>query len=208
MYVQFDQPEVWPEISQRVLATGAVTDYRESAVRTTTGGVMHRQWMRNPGAVAIIALDAEDRVAVVNQYRHPVGMRLIEPPAGLLDVDGEEPVEAARRELAEEAGLAAANWNILADIYPTPGSSSERLRVYLARELTETTRPAGFVPCHEEADMGLTWVPLDDLVTAVQQGRISNIGMVTGVLALALARATNRLADLRDADEPWQAHEY
>lgn len=207
MGIRLDQPEQWQEVSQRVLASGAVSDYRESEVTTTDGCVMVRQWLRNPASVAIIALDEHDRVAVVNQYRHPVQMRLVEPPAGLLDVPGESPLEAARRELAEEAGLGAEDWKILADLYPTPGSSSEQLRIFLARELHTAPRPAGFVLSDEEADMGLTWASVAELKFGVLSGQISNIGLTTGILALSLAQETNTIEDLRDGDSPWNTYE-
>ena len=159
---------------------------------------MAREYLHHPGAVGIIALDDSDRVALVRQYRHPVRHRLIEPPAGLLDVHGEDPQLAARRELAEEVGLAAETWHVLVDLFTTPGILAERLRVYLARDLVEVDAPDGFTRSGEEAHMDTVWAPLPDLVDAVLAGDLHNPTMISGVLATWAARQRN-YAGLRSA---------
>jgi ADP-ribose pyrophosphatase len=114
--------------------------------------------------------------------------RLIEPPAGLLDVAGEDPLVAAQRELAEEVGLAAARWEQLVDLYTTPGIVAERLRIFLARDLVEVASPDGFVRSGEEAHMDTVWASLPDLVDAVLAGDLHNPTLVGGVLATWAAR--------------------
>ena len=126
-------------------------------------------------------------MALVRQYRHAVRHRLIEPPAGLLDVDGEDYLLAAQRELAEEVGLAADTWHVLVDLFTTPGIIGESLRVYLARDLHPAEAPAGFVKEGEEAEMELSWATLIDLVDAVLDGDLHNPTMVSGVLATWVA---------------------
>ena len=96
--------------------------------------------LEHPGAVAS-GLDDDDRLMMIFQYRHPLRRRLWELPAGLLDVAGEDPRETAKRELAEETGLAAAEWAVLIDVAPSPGFSDESVRVFLARGLREVRRP-------------------------------------------------------------------
>ena len=147
-----------------------------------------REYVDHPGAVAIIAVDEQDRVLLVSQYRHPVRSELWEPPAGLLDVAGEPAVVAAARELAEEADLRADTWHVLVDFYTTPGGSSERIEVFLARGLHEVPEGERHVRIHEEADMVPVWVPLDDAVDAVLAGRLHSPTAVVGVLAAARAR--------------------
>lgn len=137
--------------------------------------------VEHPGAVIILAVDEQERVLVVEQYRHPVGMRLVELPAGLLDVPGEDPVLAAKRELLEEGAHTADEWTHLLTVTPSPGLLAEQHVLYLARGLRHVENRGGFVLHHEEADMTMSWVPFDDLLDGVLAGRISN-----GPLALAV----------------------
>ncbi|GAA1396233.1 NUDIX hydrolase [Luteococcus peritonei] len=207
MTTPVDIPETWQITDHRVLGTGRVCSFVEDQVQPPSGEPFRRQFMTHPGAVAVIALDQDDRVAVVHQYRHPVGMRLVEPPAGLLDAEGEDFLAAARRELAEEALLQASNWRVLVDIFSTPGGCDESIRVYLARGLSEAPRPEGFVVEDEEAHMETSWVPLDELVASIMAGTMQSPSLVSGVLALQTARLSGALDQLRPADAPWPARE-
>lgn len=204
---RWDHAESWQVSRHEVRATGRVCDFINDTVTSPSGETFDRQYVTHPGAVGIIALDENDRVAVVRQYRHPVGMVLVEPPAGLLDVEGEDWLSAARRELAEEAMLAADDWRVLVDLCTTPGGCQETLRIYLARGLRSAPRPDGFVLEGEEVDMTVGWEPLDDLVDAVLAGHCQSPTLVAGVTSLALARATGRIDDLRPADCPWPIRE-
>lgn len=131
--------------------------------------------LEHPGAVVILAVDEQERAFVVRQYRHPVGHRLVELPAGLLDVTGEDPQVAAERELREEAQLVAEEWTHLLSTYSSPGLSSEQIHVYLARGLGEAPdRGADFELHHEEADMTSEWVPVADLLDGFMAGRLAN----------------------------------
>lgn len=200
-----DEPLHWPVRSHTSLGAGAISEFVSDVVQTPDGQLMTRDYLLHPGAVGVIALDDAERVVVVRQFRHPVGLRLIEPPAGLLDADGEEWVDAARRELAEEAQLQASDWRVLVDFLSSPGCLQETLRVYLARGLSPAARPDGFVVEHEEADMEVCLVPLDDLVTAIYAGRVQNPTMVVGGLAAYAALRTRRVEELRRPGAPWPA---
>ncbi|SDS27421.1 ADP-ribose pyrophosphatase [Friedmanniella luteola] len=202
-----DVPLAWPVEGSTVLGHGHIADFRQDQIRTPDGSLITREYLQHPGAVAVIALDAEERVALVRQYRHPVRHRLVEPPAGLLDVDGEDYLAAVQRELAEEVDLAAGEWHVLVDQFSTPGIVGESVRVYLARDLRGTAAPDGFVREGEEADMDVVWAPLSDLVDAVLAGRLHNPSLVSGVLAAEAARSRG-WASLRPADAPWPAREH
>ena len=139
--------------------------------------------LEHPGAVVILAVDDDDRVLVLQQYRHAVSARLVELPAGLLDVAGEDPEVAARRELREEALLLAERWTHLLTTYSSPGLSSERISYYLAQGLSPAPDRGGFEPEHEEADMTTAWVPFDDLLKAVLAGRVSDGTTAQALLA-------------------------
>ncbi|HEU0256364.1 MAG TPA: NUDIX hydrolase [Microbacteriaceae bacterium] len=162
-----------------------------------------REYVAHPGAVAILALDEAERVLLINQYRHPVRSMMWEIPAGLLDVDGESPLAAARRELAEETDLVARDWAVLGEYYTTPGSSSEAIRIYLARGIAAAERP--FEREAEEADIRLRWVPLEAAVTAVLGRRIQNPSAVVGLLAAYAARSRG-WQSLAEPDAPWERH--
>ena len=177
----------------RVLARDTVHEGRVISLELDTvampgGGESVREIVRHPGAVAVVAVDDEDRVVLVRQYRHPFGEHLWELPAGLRDADGEPPLETAKRELAEEALLSAARWSLLTTSYNSPGFCDEMVLVYLAEELSDVERPEGFVVEHEELDMTVERVPLDDAVQRVFDGDIRNASAVIGLLATAHAR--------------------
>ena len=189
----------FPVESSTDIYKGNVMALRADDVVMPGGRVARREIVEHPGAVAIAALDPDDRVMMIHQYRHAVGRRLWEMPAGLLDVAGEDPVEAARRELREEAGLEAAEWSTLLDLVPSPGFSDEAIRVFLARGLTDVGRPD--LGDDEEADMTTRWVTLSVAVRMVLAGTIVNAATVAAVLAAhALAGSP---AAARPADAPW-----
>jgi len=161
----------------------------------------------HPGAVAVIALDDEDQVLLIRQYRHPVGMYLFEPPAGLLDVAGEDPLVTAQRELAEEAGVSARRWNVLVDLFNSPGGSSEAIRVYLARGLSALPDGRVVTGEAEEAHLPQAWVSLQQARDLVLGGRIGSPSAVAGILAL-LAHQSPAAPELRPADAPWRPREW
>ena len=202
-----DEPLVWPVRSHILLGGGLVSDFVRDEVEVPDGSVMLRDYLVHPGAVGVIALDEAERVVVVRQFRHPVGFRLIEPPAGLLDADGESWLAGAQRELAEEAELAASDWRVLVDYMTSPGCLQESLRIFLARGLSAAERPDGFVVEHEEADMEVCLVPLEDLVRAIYEGLVQNPTMVVGALAAYAALRTGRVDRLRTPDAAWPARE-
>ncbi|WP_051023434.1 NUDIX domain-containing protein [Nocardia pneumoniae] len=185
-------------VSSRTVYSGAILALRLDQVSMPGGRVVEREVIEHHGAVAVAAIDGDDNVVLINQYRHPIGARLLELPAGLLDVAGEDPLLAARRELAEETGLAAREWSVLVDVVLSPGFTDEALRVYLARDLYEIDRPE---PELEEADLEVVRMPVDAAVRAALAGEIVNATAVAGVLALAAARVGG--AELRPPDAPW-----
>lgn len=200
-----DEVVSWPILEHSTLGRGVIQEFVRDHVRTPSGETMVRDYLVHTGAVGIIALDEADRVLVVRQYRHPVGFRLIEPPAGLLDQDGEGWLDAARRELAEEAEVEASDWRVLVDFMTSPGCLQESLRVFLARGLAPAPRPHGFVSEGEEAHMDVALVPLDDLVDAIYAGRVQNPTMVVGALAAHTALRTGRVHTLRTPASVWPA---
>lgn len=202
-----DVPLSWPVASSRVLADGRIASFVEDQVHAPDGEEMTREYLRHPGAVGIIALDDQSRVAFVRQYRHAVRHRLIEPPAGLLDVDGEGYLLTAQRELVEEAGLAAGSWHVLVDLFTTPGILAESLRIYLARDLAAADAPEGFARSGEEAHMDTVWAALDDVVDAVLAGDLHSPSLVAGVLAAWTARQRDDFASLRPASAGWAARD-
>jgi 8-oxo-dGTP pyrophosphatase MutT (NUDIX family) len=155
------------------------------------GSTAVREVVVHPGAVAIVAIDADDQVVMVNQYRHPIGRTLDELPAGLMDVPGEAPLAAARRELFEEAGLNARRWDLLLDLHTSPGMTDELIRVFLARELSEVDLAERFVPEAEEITMTVHRVPLAKAAQQALSGAITNGVAVAGILAASVAAADN-----------------
>jgi 8-oxo-dGTP pyrophosphatase MutT (NUDIX family) len=193
-----------PLLGRETVFHGRIWDVRRDAFAYGDDAIrIEREYVDHPGAVAVLVLDDDDCVLLIKQYRHPVRAREWEIPAGLLDVRHEPALDAAQRELAEEADLVASDWAVLVDYFTTPGGSSEAIRIFLARGVTEADAP--FDREHEEADMELRWVPLDDCVDAVLARRIGNPSLARGVLAAAAARARG-WRSLSPANAPWPAH--
>ncbi|MEV4927745.1 NUDIX hydrolase [Streptomyces roseoverticillatus] len=186
---------------------GNKTSVRTDEVVMPDGTVVKRDYQVHPGSVAVLALDEEGRVLVLSQYRHPVRQKLWEIPAGLLDVPGENPLHAAQRELYEEAHVKAEDWRVLTDVYTTPGGCDEAVRIFLARGISEAEGER-FEVEHEELDMELDRVPLQELVRGVLAGELHNNCLVVGVLSLAAALAGEGVDALRPADAEWPARPF
>ncbi|MCO4276290.1 NUDIX hydrolase [Pseudarthrobacter sp. HLT3-5] len=201
-----DAPSPRRLLSTEKVYKGRIWDVvSDSFQLSETGESLTRDYIDHPGAVAVLPMNDAGEVLLIRQYRHPVGMDLWEIPAGLLDVEGEDFVAGAARELAEEADLAAGEWNVLVDFFNSPGSSSEAIRIYLARDLTEVPHHERHERTDEEAEIEFHWIALDDAVAAVLEGRLHNPSAVVGILAAAAAKAEG-FAGLRPADAPWPAH--
>ncbi|MUL85351.1 MULTISPECIES: NUDIX hydrolase [unclassified Mycolicibacterium] len=167
-------------LASETVYVGKIFALRTDEVSMPGGGSARREVVEHYGAVAVVALDEDRNVVLVYQYRHPLGRRLWELPAGLLDLGGEPPEVTAARELKEEVGLAAAQWRVLVDLDSTPGFSDESVRVFLATGLTDVGRPEAE---HEEADLMVERVQLDEAVRRVFSGDIVNSIAVAGILA-------------------------
>lgn len=185
-------------VSSETVYTGNILALRVDEVEMPGGETARREVVEHYGAVAIAAVDDDRRLAMIYQYRHPMGRRLWELPAGLLDAGHEDPVSTAQRELQEEAGLAASDWRVLADTASSPGFSDESVRIYLATALSHVERPDSE---HEEADLSLHWFPLDRAAAMVLAGEVVNSTAATGVLAAYAAVIDGKAT--RPVDSPW-----
>ncbi|GHF89466.1 ADP-ribose pyrophosphatase [Amycolatopsis bartoniae] len=188
-------------VSSQDVHIGHVVALRVDDVRMPGGSLAKREVVEHLGAVAICALDDDGAVTLIHQYRHPLGRRIWELPAGLLDEDGEAPVDAARRELVEEAGIEARRWETLVDVAASPGFTDEVVRVFLARDVSEVDR-AELGHDDEEADLVVHKVPLAEAVRMALAGELLNGATVAGVLA-AHAVLTGA-AQTRPADAEWR----
>ncbi|MEU3747523.1 MULTISPECIES: NUDIX domain-containing protein [Streptomyces] len=202
-----DTPQEWRVVATTTPFQGKKTSVRTDDVVMPDGTVARRDYQVHPGSVAVLALDEQDRVLLLKQYRHPVRQKLWEIPAGLLDVPGENPLHAAQRELYEEAHVKAGDWRVLTDVYTTPGGCDEAVRIFLARDLAEAEGER-YEVSDEEADMESARVPLAELVRAVLAGELHNNCLVVGVLSLAAARAGDGVEALRPAEAPWPARPF
>jgi ADP-ribose pyrophosphatase len=194
-----------PVLSTELDFSGHVWDVVTDRVDLGAAGVVARDYVRHPGAVGVLVLDESERVLLVHQYRHPVGMTLWELPAGLLDVRDAPPLLAAQRELAEEADLRASEWHTLIDWVLSPGGTSEAFRCYLARGVSPVPDAERHTREGEEHGMPSAWFPLDEVRDAVLAGHLHNPSLVVGVLTACAARDAG-WSPLRPADAPWPEH--
>ena len=189
----------WPVKGRPRRAKGAFVVLRTDQVRMPDGDVAARDVVEHPGAVAVVALDDAGRVLLIRQYRHPAGHFLWEIPAGLRDVPGEPPQRTGERELCEETGYTAGTWQVLTDCFTSPGISTERVTVYLARRLAEVPDAERGPPLrHEEAYLEPAWVPLEQAVQLFLAGELHNGVTAVGILAAYAARQGG-FAMLREA---------
>lgn len=183
-----DEDGARPVLSRSTAYRGAIWDVLRDEVDFAPGVRFTREYIAHTGAAAVLALDdagatdvREARVLLIRQYRHPAGRTFWELPAGLLDHEGEDPAEAAGRELTEETGHRAEHLRHLLDIHPSAGSSSERIRIYLATGISETA--TDFVREDEESEIELRWVRLGEVLDAIREGRLTNATLVAAALA-------------------------
>ena len=180
-----DEPFEPAVVQSDVVYKGWVWDVRSDLVAYGDAELV-REYVDHTGAVAVLALDDDDRVLLIQQYRHPIRHRDWELPAGLLDIPGEDPLLAAQRELAEETDIVAREWQPLVSTWTTPGGNSELIRIYLATGIGAAA--SSHDRADEEADIRAEWVPLVDAVDAVLDGRLRN-----GILAVGVLAAERRL---------------
>jgi 8-oxo-dGTP pyrophosphatase MutT (NUDIX family) len=193
---------IFETASSETLYTGKIFALRRDQVRMPGGKAATREVVEHLGAVAIVALDEDNKIPMVYQYRHAFGRRLWELPAGLLDVAGEPPHVGAARELEEEVGLRAGIWQVLVDLNTAPGYSDESVRVYLATGLSEVSRPEAH---DEEADMTMRWYPIEEAARRVFSGEIVNSIAIAGILsaqAVITGFAQPRPLESRWIDKP------
>ena len=195
-----DVKESWPVVSSTVQLKNWLITVRTDKVQMPDHDYAERTAVTHPGAVAVLALDDENRVLMIRQYRHPAGYLLWEIPAGLRDVAGEPLAETARRELLEETGYRAREWHVLVDTFTSPGFSNERIRIFLARGL-EQVPDNGYEREHEEKFLTTAWVPLTDAVECALAGKLHNGQAVAGGRAGHVAESRG-FSGLRPADAP------
>jgi ADP-ribose pyrophosphatase len=192
-------PESWPVAGTEEHFRNWLISVRTDKVQMPDSQYVERTVITHIGAVGVLALDDRDRVLMIRQYRHPVARQLWEIPAGLRDVTGEALVDTARRELLEETGHAAREWHVLLDSYASPGITSERMRIFLARGLE--TADSGYQREGEEKFLRTAWVPLAEAVEAALAGQLHNGAAIQGLLAAHIVSSAG-FAGLRPADAP------
>jgi 8-oxo-dGDP phosphatase len=183
-----DQPVAIGLSNSEVVFEGMIWD----VVRDTfeyNGSTLKREYVAHPGAVAIVATNPQDEVLLIKQYRHPVRSRLWEIPAGLLDVSGESNLAAAKRELMEETGYEAQDWQELTSFYTTPGGNDEMITIFWARDVVHVGHDLELEG--EETDMEIRWVPLTEAVSSILAAEMKSPSALVGIMALALARNQN-----------------
>ncbi len=178
-------------VDSRVVHRGTYLTVRVDSIERADGSRSTRDVVGHPGAVAIVAVDQHNRVALVRQWRLPAGRALLEIPAGGLDVgpDGskEDPEFAARRELEEETGLRAGTWRKLATFFTAPGFADELMHLYLATDLAPASADGRLGPDEDERLL-LEWLPWPEAVRAVERGEICDSKSMVGLFWLARLR--------------------
>jgi ADP-ribose pyrophosphatase len=180
-------------VDSRVLHRGRYLEFRVDTIERADGSRSERDIAGHPGAVAVVAIDPEDRVLLVRQWRVPAGRVLLEIPAGTLDVDAEtgaieDPDLAVRRELEEETGYRARSWQKLTSFFTAPGFTTEYMTLYLATDL-EPAHPDERLGPDEDEHLRLERRRLDEALAAVESGEIADAKSIVGLLWLERIRS-------------------
>ncbi len=190
-----DDPLEEHVVERRLIHRGRYLEFRVDTIERADGSRGTRDVVGHPGAIAVLALDDDGRLLLVRQWRIPAERAMLEIPAGTLDVhDGvnEDPDLAARRELEEETGSRARSWRKLAEFWTAPGFASELMHLYLATGLTSATGDDRLTPDEDER-LELSRVTVDEALTLVDRGEISDAKTILGVLWLDRLRRAGEL---------------
>ena len=169
-------------LSTEIVFEGKIWDIARESFEYN-GGTLVREFVKHPGAVAVLAVDDQQRVLLIRQYRHPVRSYLWEIPAGLLDVPGENRLDAAKRELMEETGYVAESWTKLTDFMTTPGGNDEVITIFLAEGVAHEGHDLELEG--EEVDMIKEWFPLSEALASVLASDIQSPSAVVAIMAAA-----------------------
>jgi len=164
---------VFEVVGSQVVYDGTLARVRMDRVAMPGGEVQEREIVEHPEAVAVVALDDDGSVLLVRQHRTALGRHELELPAGLRDVDGEDALATAQRELAEEVRTAAAHWEVLLPFANSGGWTDETTTIYLATGLRQVAVPDGFVASGEEADLQVVRLPLDEAAARAAAGELT-----------------------------------
>jgi 8-oxo-dGDP phosphatase len=195
-----DAAESWPVVSTDEQLRNWLISVRTDKVQMPDNHYAERTVVTHLGAVAVVALDDARRVLMIRQYRHPAGYQLWEIPAGLRDKDGESLLRTAQRELLEETGYRAREWHTLVDYFSSPGYSTERLRIFLARGV-EPADDQAYQREGEEKFIVADWVPLDEALRLAMAGKLHSGPAIVGILA-GYAASSEGFSGLRPASAP------
>ena len=163
-------------VSQETVYEGVIVNVRRDKARLMDGRITNREVVEHPGGVAVFAMDDQGRVALVRQYRYPMGEETLELPAGKLE-PGEDPRDSGLRELAEETGLVPGTYEDMGCLYSSPGILAERIYLYFAKDLTQG-------PTHPDDGefVETVWLPYQDLVDKARRGEIKDGKTLVGIL--------------------------
>ena len=163
-------------VSQETVYEGVIVNVRRDKARLMDGRITNREVVEHPGGVAVFAMDDQGRVALVRQYRYPMGEETLELPAGKLE-PGEDPRDSGLREMAEETGLVPGTFEDMGCLYSSPGILAERIYLYFAKDLTQG-------PTHPDDGefVETVWLPYQDLVDKTRRGEIKDGKTLAGIL--------------------------
>lgn len=169
-------PDLPKVLNSRLVYTGRVLELRVDDVEMDNGVITAREVLHHPGAVAMVPVRDDGRILLVTQYRHAMGRRLLEIPAGTLH-PGEDPLLAAGRELQEEVGYRPGRIDYVGNFYVAPGYCDELLHLYICRDLE-----ADALDADDDEDIEVEAMTLDEALAAIGDGRIADAKTIVGLL--------------------------